>query len=128
MQSRLPDTKLPSFQKPNKRHRPSLGKSGQRRPLDPGGVRVDANKRLVPRTVPAVNPNGFTVMLGRIVDGEQLHEKLTHDECSDATTCGFRNFIHIEENIGAIRKQPIVGRRPAEPHKAALGDRRVETQ
>jgi hypothetical protein len=111
--------KLPSTKKTHIGHETALGERQSRRPLDTGTRRPDVNKSTIPRTVPTMESDGFVMLLRPIVNCEDLRDKLSENDCCDATISGFRHVIYVEPKFYPVSQQAIP-REFAKPHKASL--------
>src|SRR5271156_2067676 len=122
MQSLHVTSKLPSAKKTRVGHETALRKRQGRGPSDAGARRPSINKSTIPRTAATMEPNGFVLLLRPIVNGKYLRDKLSENDCCDATISGFRHVIYVEPKFYPIGKQ-AVPREPAKPHEASLRNR-----
>lgn len=113
--------KLPSTKKTRIGHETALGKRQSSGPLDTCARRPNVNKSTIPRTVPTVDSDVFVMLLRPVVNCEDLRDKLSENDCCDATISGFRHVIYVEPKFYPVSKQAIPGE-SAKPNEASHRD------
>ena len=112
---------VPSVSKLRKKGRPLRIKRQARRPNDSPVSGTDTKKGVVPRSIKAVQPDVFPVMLLGKANAQGLDGKTTNGECCDIAIIGFGQIL-VQPYVGTSSKHTALGD-TANPNQRPLRDK-----